>query len=119
MVKRLLRWTLPWAPRWALFCGFGACVLPACRPDIEGGASLIDSPRVLAIRSQPAEARPDDMVSWSALFVGPNGDEDPANLDWALCLERKPLAVAGEISSNCLLPRGKALLDLGDGTTVT
>jgi hypothetical protein len=96
----------------------GVAVLPACRPDIEGGASLIDSPRVLAIRSQPAEARPDDPVEWSALFVGPNGDEDPSNLDWALCLERKPLAVAGEISKDCLVRHGKALLDLGSGIDV-
>ena len=105
----------------------GSCVLGfsalACTPELPSGASIIDSPRVLAVRSEPAEAAPKansptDMT-WSALYVGPNGDEDASLLDWALCDERKPLATAGEISPACLVPASNVLLDLGSGTSVS
>lgn len=94
-----------------------------CTPDIEGGASILDSPRVLAIRSEPAEAapkgNPPTEITWSALFVGPDGDQDPGLLDWAVCTERKPLVTAGEMSLECLAPTADVLIPLGDGATVT
>ena len=101
--------------------------LVACKPDIEGSASVIDSPRVLAIKSEPAETAPKSAtpatVTWSALYVGPDGDEDPAKLDWGLCIQRKPLAAAGEISPACLIPLdedpdGLSLIPLGGGASV-
>lgn len=108
--------------RAAFACSFGLALL-GCKPDLEGGASLIDSPRVLAIRSEPAEAAPKSNppidLTWTALYVGPDGDEDAAKLDWGLCVERKPLATAGEISPECLVPSGEALLPLGNGASVT
>lgn len=113
MVKRLVT------------CGGLAATLGAlgCTPDLPSGASIIDSPRVLAIRSDPAEAAPKGNapteMTWSALYVGPNGDQDPAALAWALCEERKALATAGEISPACLVPTSDALLELGTGASVT
>jgi len=75
-----------------------AAVTEGCTPDVEGGAYIIDGPRVLAIRSEPAEAapkgNPPTPMAWSALFVGPDGDQDPSLLDWAICTERKPLVTA-------------------------
>ena len=94
-----------------------------CTPELPSGASLIDSPRLLAIRTEPAEAAPKGNsateMTWSALYVGPNGDEDPSALDWALCDERKPLATAGEISPKCLVPTSISLVDLGNGASVS
>lgn len=46
-----------------------AALLLACRPDVEGGASVIGAPRVLAIRATPAEAQPGATVTWSALYA--------------------------------------------------
>ena len=90
----------------ALLGAAGAAL--GCTPDVEGGASILDAPRVLAIRSEPAEAapkgNPPTEITWSALFVGPDGDQDPALLDWAVCTERKPLVTAGEMSLECLAP---------------
>jgi hypothetical protein len=101
----------------ALLLGVG------CKPDIPGSPSVIDGPRVLAIKSEPAEAAPKattpTTIAWSTLYVGPTGDEDPAVLDWGICTERKALATAGEISPDCLVPSGSALLDLGTGADVT
>ncbi|MGC4094033.1 MAG: hypothetical protein QM756_40215 [Polyangiaceae bacterium] len=93
----------------------------SCRPDTEGGASLVDSPRVLAIRSEPAEVAPGKSVNYSALFVGPSEELDAKSLDWALCLARKPIAVAGSISLECLKPEADAdvLTPLGNGVTAT
>jgi hypothetical protein len=94
-----------------------------CTPDVEGGASLVDAPRVLAIRSEPAEAapkgNPPTTITWSALFVGPDGEQDPNLLDWAICTERKPLVTAGEIATECLAPAGEYLLPLGNGSSAS
>ena len=93
-----------------------------CKPDISGAPSVIDSPRVLAVKSEPAEAAPKTAgaveIAWSALFVSPTGDEDPGVLDWALCTEHKALKTDGEISPDCLVPSGDALVDLGTGAAV-
>jgi len=72
----------------------------------------VDSPRVLAIRSEPAEAAPGKPVTYKALYAGVGVD-----LDWALCLARKPIAVAGSISLDCLKPEAdeSVLLPLGTG----
>ncbi|MFZ5893698.1 MAG: hypothetical protein ACOY0T_21735 [Myxococcota bacterium] len=93
----------------------------ACRPDIEGGAALVDSPRVLAIRSEPAEAQPGKTVNYRALYVTPSGEVDAASLDWALCLARKPIAVAGSIALECLVAEAEpdVLIPLGNGMTAT
>jgi len=115
-------------PRHVLARGvlFGLALV-ACKPDLEGGASVIDAPRVLAIKSEPAEAAPKGTlpatITWSALYVGPDGDEDPAKLDWGLCIQRKPLATAGEISPACLVPLAddpllESLVPLGEGASV-
>ena len=104
---------------WVSALGFA---LFACKPDLPSGDSLIDAPRVLAVKSEPAEAAPKSTtpvtITWSALYVGADGAEDPATLDWGICTARKPLATAGEISPECLVPAGNALIDLGDGTSV-
>jgi hypothetical protein len=76
----------------------------ACTPDVEGGASIVDAPRVLAIRS---------------LFVGPDGEQDPKLLDWAICTERKPLVTAGEMSNECLAPTSEFLVPLGNGASAS
>ena len=95
----------------------------ACTPDIEGGASIIDGPRVLAIRSDPAEAapkgNPPTTITWTALFVGPDGDQDANLLDWAICTERKPLVTAGEMSNECLAAESDALIPVGTGISAS
>jgi hypothetical protein len=89
----------------------------ACRPDTEGGAALIDSPRVLAIRSVPAEVEPGKPVAYSALYATPDSDSNSgaSRLSWALCTARKPLAVAGPIALECLEPSGPDMIPLGEG----
>ncbi|HTQ06858.1 MAG TPA: hypothetical protein VMI54_23535 [Polyangiaceae bacterium] len=98
-------------------------LVAGCKPDIAGAPSIIDGPRILAIKSEPAEAapkaNPTPTITWSTLFVGPDGNLDPSRLDWALCMARKPLATAGEIAPECLAPSGPDLNDLGAGDSVS
>ncbi len=88
-----------------------ALAASACKPKLEGRASVIDSDRVLAVRSEPAEQKPDGTtpVTYTALYAGPDGDVDPSALDWAFCTARKPLAVTGPVALTCLAPRSPDL----------
>lgn len=94
-------------------------LLSACKPEIAGRPSLILSDRVIAVRSTPAEVEPSKAVAWDALFVGPEGDPDATILDWALCTQKKPLAVTGPISLECLVPSADVLVPLGTGQSAT
>jgi hypothetical protein len=107
---------------WALLLG-AALLVYGCKPKIEGRASLVDGDRVLAVRSEPAEANPQATVPvplmYKALYVGAQSAPDPAGLDWALCGERKPLAVTGPIAPACLAKTAKLLTPLGQGQSVS
>jgi hypothetical protein len=91
----------------------------ACKPDVPGRPSIIDDARVIAVRSIPAEAQAGEDVQYEALYVGPDGDPDPAALNWALCTERKPLAVSGPIALECLAPSGDGLTPIESGAAIT
>jgi hypothetical protein len=100
-------------------CALALLAFVACRPDTEGGASLIDGPRVLAIRSVPAEIEPGKPVQYSALYATPTAESARPELQWALCTARKPLAVAGPIALECLQPTGPGLQQLGKGDSAS
>ena len=87
--------------------------LAGCKPELVGRPSLIDSPRVIAIRSTPAEAEANGDVRYDALVAQPLDDTTTPTFDWALCLASKPLATPGPISNACLTPSGPDLEDLG------
>jgi hypothetical protein len=97
------------------------CALPAlaCRPDVSGRPSELFVPRVLAIRSVPAEAPKSASIEYDALLAGPEGAVDPSGLDWALCNQRKPLTVSGPISLECRKRTSEVLTPLGFGAQVT
>jgi hypothetical protein len=90
----------------------------ACKPDIKGRPSLVDRNRVLAIRSVPAEAAPMAEVTYEALYVGPDGAADVADLDWAMCIGRKALSATGPVTAQCLKPKSKQLMAAGVGESV-
>ena len=102
--------------RWLLA---GAVVLAAaCRPELEGRPSLVKSERILAVRSVPADAKPQAKVRFDSLFVGPDGALDGEVLDWALCKKRASLTEAGSIASECLEREADELEQLGTGPGV-
>jgi hypothetical protein len=100
--------------RWIILAGVVFAAL-GCKPELEGRRSLVTGPRVLAVRSMPAAARPAEAVSYDALFVNTDGIADPEPLDWALCTARKPLTESGAVSTTCLAREGDSLEALGTG----
>jgi hypothetical protein len=98
-----------------------ALALPACKPNLVGRPSGVDGPRLLAIRSIPAEKKvvlgTVATVDYEALYVDATGDLDATTLDWAFCNVRKPLADTGAINAACLEPRSRDLTPI-TGTNV-
>lgn len=91
-----------------------------CKPNIEGRASLIDTSRVLAVQSVPAEQTPGDEtgVDYHALYAVADGVDESPHIQWAFCMERKAIAVIGPASLDCYEPTGKALDPIGFGADV-
>jgi hypothetical protein len=106
-MKRLA--LLPW-----LLLGSG------CVPDFDTDLSQLTAPRLLAISSSPAEAKAEDELTLTALVATPEGQAAP-QLDWTMCLSRKPLTELGPVSPLCLEPddgSGK-VQSLGGGVSVS
>ena len=66
----------------------------ACVPDFDDDLSKIDSPRLLALRATPAEAKENGDSELEALIAVPDGEEAP-KVQFGLCLARKPLTQLG------------------------
>jgi hypothetical protein len=62
-------------------------LLCACKPELEDDASKVDAPRVLAVRAEPAEARPGEVLELAVLST-----RGESTAKWSLCTARRPLA---------------------------
>jgi hypothetical protein len=100
--------------------GFAVGCISACVPEFEEDNSTITQPRVLAVQAVPAEAQEDEEITLTALVAAPTGDPS-AEIDWALCVQRKPLAELGPVDPACLDAHSGAsvLTGLGTGRSVT
>lgn len=75
----------------------------SCIPNLPDDLSTIRTPRILAVRSVPAEARPGGSVQLTALVAAPPPFAAPAEqLEWALCTTRKPLTELGPVAQECI-----------------
>jgi hypothetical protein len=74
-----------------------------CVPGVEEADTLVLGPRVLAIRSEPAQLKPREQGTFSALYVSADGTQEEAPLAWSFCKARKPLAELGPVNPLCLL----------------
>ena len=88
-----------------------------CIPNLGPSDSLIQSPRILAVRADPAEANPGATVAFSAFVVGPSGTATTPLVRFSFCTAPKLLTEDNVVSSACLSPA--ALLPLGTGAGVT
>jgi hypothetical protein len=92
-------------------------LLAGCVPDVDIDPSHVDAPRLVAVRADPAEAPPGARVTLTALYVSSDGELAEAELDWAACLARLPLAEPGPIARACIAGDPDALAPLGIGTS--
>jgi hypothetical protein len=106
--------------RWAIRAASVAVVLAgvACRPDLNQTLSIVSTPQILAVKSEPAQAPPKVNVTYTALVVDSFGALD-VPVDWAFCNARKPLAELGPVSPQCLQLGGDWFVPIGVGTQAT
>jgi hypothetical protein len=86
-----------------------------CKPDLGPTSSLVQNPRIIAVRGTPPEALPGAVkVTYDFLEVSPTG-RISATGDWMLCTTPKSTAETGLVANGCLTDGG---VDLGPGTTI-
>jgi len=90
--------------------------LPACDEALDQRLAIINEPRVLAVISEPAEAKPGATVAYQAIVASPAGPlvVEPS---WAFCLASKPPTEDNAVSTGCL--DESQLAPLGTAATVT
>jgi hypothetical protein len=86
---------------WLLFPAL-LVLATACKPNLGSPPSLIEGPRILAVRGTPAEAAEGDPVTYDVLAVDPMGRIPNPTLTWASCHDPKPPASANAVSASCL-----------------
>ena len=96
-----------------------ACGLLACEPTFDDRSSEVLERRVLAVQTSPAQAKPGQELTLSALVVEPSGTLRDFPLSWAFCNAPKPVAETNDVSAACLALSGDQFLDLGNASTVT
>ena len=83
--------------RGLLFVAFAWC---ACKPDFAKRESLVDGPAILAVRAEPAEAKPGETVTFTALVASPEGEIGDA-VAWTFCSTPKLLTDNTAVSPAC------------------
>ncbi|MFO0722801.1 MAG: hypothetical protein U1E65_03380 [Myxococcota bacterium] len=84
----------------------------SCKPALEGRASEVLGPTILAVRSEPAEARPGERVEIRGLALDADGRERSSELGFAFCQAPKSLKELGPVSGRCLDPKSDALAQI-------
>lgn len=91
-------------------------LLAACDSGLDQRLAIVDQPRVLAMRAEPAEAKPGSAIVYSALVASPDGPVADAP-SWAYCTAPKPPTEDNAVSEQCIAT--SALVDLGTNPEVT
>lgn len=73
----------------------------ACNPVFDDRFSDVESLRVLAVQSTPAEVAPKGTVTYQTLVVDPRGTIDSPNIDWSFCTQSKPVNELNDVASAC------------------
>jgi hypothetical protein len=81
-----------------------------CDDALDQRLAIIEAPRVLAVQAEPAEAKPNAMVTYRALVASPDGPIADAP-HWAYCTAPKPPTEDNAVSDQCI--GDGALVDLG------
>ena len=97
------------------FGALAAFATTACRPNLDETVSIVSSPVVLAVRSDPAEVPPEGKVTYTVLLVDASGRRSSTPIEWAFCNARKPLAELGPFNTECLDTSGSWFAPLGVG----
>lgn len=89
------------------------CAL-ACTPEFSDRSSAVAGPRVLGIRSEPAEASPGASTSYRILVVDEQGPVPAPRASWSYCTQPKATNELNDVSPDCF-GTGSAVLPFGTG----
>src|SRR5262249_40377508 len=95
--------------------GLVVLVAVGCVPALTSTDSLVSVPRILAVRAEPAEAKPGTTVMFEALVAAPPG-ASAGSPSWSFCVAPKPLTEDNIVSDACL--GSHALRAAGSGATL-
>lgn len=98
----------------------GLLTTNACIPEFDEDQSLVDEPRILAVRAEPAEGEEKEPVQLAALIAIPEGGTT-FTPQWAFCSAPKPLTELGPVAQPCIEEFGSTspiLTALGSGAAV-
>lgn len=88
-----------------------------CVPEVGAPASRLVAPRVLAVRSEPAELAPGETARLTLHVAGPRSETPPeltaalGDARWALCAAPRPPVDNNFVSERCLSDDAASLLD--------
>jgi len=102
----------------SIVLGGTALTLAACTPDFSDTTAVVTAPRLLAVRSTPAEGPTSSGFAMTSLYVGPDGGADASSLSWATCLLQKPLGDPGSVNPECLTVGSTGVVSLGLGASI-
>ena len=88
----------------------------ACTPAFDDRSSQIVGPRVLAVQSTPAEARPNDALSYRILVVDEKGTVAKPHVDWSFCTQPKATNELNDVAQACFTDNADIKVPLGSGT---
>jgi hypothetical protein len=90
-----------------------------CIPNLGPGDSLVTSPRLLAVRAEPAEANPGTSVTFTSFVVDPSGAVSAPRVVWDFCTAPLPLTEDNIVSNACLGSSSTVAAGFGGTTTTT
>jgi hypothetical protein len=76
-------------------------ILLGCKPEVGQAPSLITDYALLAVKGEPAEAKPDENVVYSFLLASPSGTVTDATAGWDVCETPKSPAENSSVASAC------------------
>jgi hypothetical protein len=74
----------------------------ACKPDLGAPISLVQGPRILAVRGEPPEAKEMATVAYDLLAVDAGGTLPSPPAFWAVCKAPRPPSETNAVSGACL-----------------
>jgi hypothetical protein len=72
-----------------------------CQPEFDDRASFVGALRVLAVRSEPADAAPSTTIQYTALVGDTSGTRTDVPIEWAFCTLPKPVSETNDINVVC------------------
>jgi hypothetical protein len=94
----------------------GAIVMVGCKPDLTVDDWLVTSSRVLAVKSEPAEAKPGAPLTYTAFLASADGASDGSAILLSFCTAPKPPTENNVVSTACL--DSSSLVQAGNGLSV-